>query len=434
MVQFHHLYEQEIYPLPLEDGFLVYAPLSGLMMPMASDEVKRLENHLATSSEDREAEELIAYINHERKGRRTIPAKHSPSEIHKLTILPTHRCNFRCSYCYSSEGRQNKTLTREKAIAMIDYFIDKHRTSLTDLWLAILGGGEPFLSPGLTAEIIVHARKRAKEQGFNLGIGLTTNGSLYDENLARVMVENAVSLGVSFEVLEEIQNQQRQHYGKVVETVAKYMDAGVDITIKSIITPANVFRLNEMVVEMHRLFPLVKKYKLQIVEDPDIFSERKTMEMFYADFTRYFFQAEATGRDLGIDVYVLASKYADMLIEHYCGGEMCLTPEGTITICHRKSSSKELGYEDFVYGKVDEDGTVHLDAARFSRLIAHDINAREACAQCFVKWHCGGGCLAQASIYNREQLDIICNWTRSFTKEILARRLQHALREDTGNL
>ena len=317
---------------------------------------------------------------------------------------------------------------------MIDYFIDKHRTSLTDLWLAILGGGEPFLSPGLTAEIIVHARRRAKEQGFNLGIGLTTNGSLYDENLERVMVENAVSLGVSFEVLEEIQNQQRQHYGKVVETVAKYMDAGVDITIKSIITPANVFRLNEMVVEMHRLFPLVKKYKLQIVEDPDIFSERKTMEMFYADFTHYFFQAEATGRDLGIDVYVLASKYADMLIEHYCGGEMCLTPEGTITICHRKSSSKELGYEDFVYGKVDEDGTVHLDAARFSRLIAHDINAREACAQCFVKWHCGGGCLAQASIYNREQLDIICDWTRSFTKEILARRLQHALREDTGNL
>lgn len=430
MTEFHYLYEQEIYPLPLGDGFLVYAPLSELMMPMTFDEVKRLENHLAASSKDSEAEQLLAYIFGERKERRTIPVKHSTNEIHKLSILPTYQCNFKCSYCYSSEGRQNKVLTREKAIAMIDYFIDKHRTSLTNLWLAILGGGEPFLSPELTAEIIVHARKRAEEQGFNIGIGLTTNGSLYNENLARVMVENDVSLGVSFEVLEEIQNRQRQHYDKVVTVVTKYMDYGVNITIKSIITPANVSRLNEMVIEMHRLFPSVKKYKLQIVEDPVLFASYQKMEEFYRDFTHNFFEAETTGHDLGVDVYVLASKYVDMLIEHYCGGEMCLTPEGTITVCHRKSSPRESGYENFVYGNVDENGTICIDTERFRHLIAHDIHACESCSHCFAKWHCGGGCLAQASIYNQEQLDIICEWTRNFTKEILIRRLHNVSLEE----
>lgn len=423
MMTFRRLHEQEIYPLSMEDGFLVYAPLSEVMIPLRADEVMRLEKFLETAVKDGEAEELIAYIQSERKERRTIPMKRFPDEIHKLTILPTYQCNFKCSYCYSSEGRQNKALTRDKAITMIDYFIDKRRTSLTDLWLAILGGGEPFLSPELTEEIIVHARKRAKEQGFNLGIGLTTNGSLYNENLAHVMVENNVSLGVSFEVLEEIQNNQRQHFDKVVAVVTKYMNKGVDITIKSIITPMNVNRLDEMVVEMSRLFPDVKKYKLQIVEDPALFTRSERMKEFYANFTRNFFQAENTGHKLGIDVYVLASKYVDMLIEHYCGGEMCLNPEGTITICHRKSSPREPGYEDFVYGRIDDDGTININAERFKHLIAHDINARKACGQCFAKWHCGGGCLAQATIYTREQLDIICGWTRDFTKEILIRRL-----------
>lgn len=316
---------------------------------------------------------------------------------------------------------------------MIDYFINKRRTSLTDLWLAILGGGEPFLSPELTREIIIFARKRAEEQGFNLGIGLTTNGSLYNEDLALAMVKNNVSLGVSFEVLEEIQNSQRQHYNKVVAVVTKYMNQGVDITIKSIITPMNVNRLNEMVTEMHRLFPDVKKYKLQIVEDPILFTQSEKMKEFYENFTRNFFQAENTGRKLGIDVYVLASKYVDMLIEHYCGGEMCLNPEGTITICHRKSSPQESGYEDFVYGRVDDNGNIKFDTERFKHLIAHNINARKACSQCFAKWHCGGGCLAQATIYNQEQLDIICEWTRNFTKEILTRRLCNASEEEKFN-
>ena len=119
-----------------------------------------------------------------------------------------------------------------------------------------------------------------------------------------------------------------------------------------------------------------------------------------------------------------------MLVEHYCGGEMCLTPDGTITICHRFSSVREKGYSQSVYGKVDDNGIVCINNERFRRLISHDINARKICKHCFVKWHCGGGCLAQYSIYNDEQLATICEWTKSFIKEILTRRLAAASGED----
>lgn len=413
---FNKLYSKEIYPLPLNDGYLVYAPLSGLMVAMSEEQVQRLENA------DGEAyTRLLAQIEDKRRSHRTIPCKTSVSELHKLTILPTFRCNFKCTYCYSAQGRQNKTLDFDTIRATVDYFINRKRTDLQELWLAVLGGGEPFLTPELTEKTIRYAVKRAEEQGFKLGIGLTTNGSIYSEALSKTMTECGVNLGVSFEVLEDIQNVQRQNYGKVVECVSRYMNDGVDITVKSIITPQNVNRLESMVGELHRLFPKVRKYKLQIVEDPVIFADLNVMRQFYADFTRNFFSAQQLGQEYGINVYVLASQYIDMLVEHYCGGEMCLNPEGTITVCHRFSSPLERQYNDVLYGCV-KNGKVEVDDEKFKTLISHDIHHNVKCRTCFAKWHCGGGCRAQASIYSEEQLEIICQWTRSFIKTLLEKR------------
>lgn len=347
--------------------------------------------------------------------------RQSISQLHKLSILPTHRCNFKCTYCFSAKGRQNKTVSEKQAFAAIDYFINRERTSLDNLWLAILGGGEPFLTPELTGKIIQRARLRAKEQGFKLGIGLTTNGSLYNADLSKIIVKNQVNLGVSFEVLKDIQNEQRQHYDEVVPVVRHYLDDGVDVTIKSIITPKNVHRLEEMVEALHLLFPKVKKYKLQIVEDPVAFSDRAVMRQFYADFTKNFFPARKKGLQLGIDVYELTSQFADMEMDHYCGGEMCLNPQGTLTVCHRFSSPAEEQYQDIVYGAIDEEGHVSVNEEKFATLISHDIT-QPRCFECSIRNHCGGGCLAQSKIYAEDQLDIVCDWKRSFTNEIYARR------------
>lgn len=427
-MSFQNLHRNEIYPLPIDGGYLVYAPLSGLFFRLQKAEVDRMEAFLGGSnSDDREVASLMDTLRSESKSSRTIPRKNDIGQLHKLTILPTYRCNFKCSYCYSAYGRQNKSLSWNRAVAAIDFFIDRNRTTLNELWLAILGGGEPFLSPDLTCNIISHARQRSHDQGFKLGIGLTTNGSIYNASLCKAMVDNSVNLGVSFEVLKDVQNAQRQSYDTVVPVVQRYMQEGVDITVKSIITPDNVNRLEEMVMELHRLFPQVKKYKLQIVEDPVIFADRAVMRKFYDDFSSNFFVAQKLGFSYGIDVYVLASKYLDMLVEHYCGGEMCLNPEGGVTVCHRYSSLAESNYRSFVYGFISEDGEITFDKERFAQLMSHDINHSDKCSECFVKWHCGGGCLAQSSIYQPDQLEIICEWTRSFTKQILLRQLANSM-------
>lgn len=424
MVDYPSLKSNEIYPLPVGNDYLVYAPLSGHFFMLDQNGVDQLAEYIQTGKGHDEVRELVDTLLAGQSTQRVITRKDDISQIHKLTILPNYTCNFSCSYCYSAEGRSAKRIDRDSAVAAIDFFIDKKRTDLDKLWLAILGGGEPFLSAGIVGDIIKYARARAHEQGFRLGIGLTTNGSIYNKELSDIMIANHVSLGVSFEVLKDIQNAQRQDYDKVCSVIDKYLKDGVDVSVKSIITPLNVDRLSEMVGHLHNRFPKVRKYKLQIVEDASLFADTEAMKHFYTRFTDNFFEAEEKGYIYGIDVYVLASKYIDTLIEHYCGGEMCLTPEGSVTICHRFSSPDEKGYTDFVYGETDNKGKMTFDHAKFRSLIAHDISHAPKCRDCFVKWHCGGGCLAQSKIYNESQLNIICDWTREFTQKILLKRME----------
>ena len=205
--------------------------------------------------------------------------------------------------------------------------------------------------------------------------------------------------------------------------VDQYLDYGVDVSVKSIITPGNVDRLCEMVEQLHQRFAAVKSYKLQIVEDDAMLPNGEAMNRFYHQFTDHYFRARQLGKQYGIDVYVLAHKYMDMLIEHYCGGEMCVTPQGTISVCHRVSSESEPQYEKYVYGRITDDLRVEVDEDKFRMLMSHDIAHDSRCNDCFARWHCGGGCMAQYDTYrDKQRLSNICHWTRSFMLKVLLDR------------
>jgi uncharacterized protein len=57
------------------------------------------------------------------------------------------------------------------------------------------------------------------------------------------------------------------------------------------------------------------------------------------------------------------------------------------------------------------------------------VYSKEKCKACFAKWHCGGGCLAQKYVYNEEILDLICDFTRSFTQKMILEKLEKQYEE-----
>ena len=416
-----------IFPVRINDlsgdrkgcDYLVYSPLSREIFVKDSDWVKKTEQSIYDKTKFPERDRLIEEIVSSQTKTRDVYAGRTTGEVTKMSILPNYACNFSCSYCYSAKGRSKGKLSEEKAYTAIDYFIDTKRIKTRELWLSVLGGGEPMLSWKLTSRIIRYARERSRALGFKLGIGLTTNGSVINDELIKTILDNYVQLSISFEILEDVQNTQRQEFEKVSQNIKVLMEAGLDITIKPIITPANVERLSDMVSTLHKNLPKIKNVKLQIAEGENVFHNDMAMAKFYQTFTRHFFDARKLAQSYGIDLYCLSSKYVNLLLEHYCGGELCVTPEGTVSMCHRVSSPNEKYYNDFVYGQIKNINEVEIDQGKFQKLIKYDIYNNMKCKNCFVKYHCGGGCLAQSYTYTPKQLDIICDWNRDLTKRLL---------------
>lgn len=97
--------------------------------------------------------------------------------ILELIILPTEKCNFRCTYCYEdfAIGAMKPAIVRS-----LKTFISRRMPSIRALSLSWFGG-EPLLAKHVIADVGTHAHDLANQLGIDFSGGLTTNGYLLDE-------------------------------------------------------------------------------------------------------------------------------------------------------------------------------------------------------------------------------------------------------------
>ena len=105
-----------------------------------------------------------------------------------LILLPTERCNFRCTYCY--ETFENGRMSAETVLA-VKQLISRRLPELNSLTIDWFGG-EPLLEPAIIrdiSEFVLNRKSRYAEYKSNM----TTNGYLLDKGL----LSELISLGIS---------------------------------------------------------------------------------------------------------------------------------------------------------------------------------------------------------------------------------------------
>lgn len=102
----------------------------------------------------------------------------------ELTILPTEKCNFRCTYCY--ETFENGRMAPH-VVEGVCNLISNRAAELEELCLSWFGG-EPLLALPVVREILRHAKAEADQKGFRLYGGFTTNAYLLDRSLLEELV------------------------------------------------------------------------------------------------------------------------------------------------------------------------------------------------------------------------------------------------------
>nr|MCK4929611.1 radical SAM protein [Nanoarchaeota archaeon] len=115
-----------------------------------------------------------------------------------MIMLLNTKCNLRCQFCDLYKG--NEEITFEDCIKVLAEGAELGVSNL------VLTGGEPFLHKDLFRII-----KYAKELGY--GVNVTTNGTLINETLEKIVDSGVDSVSVSIDGLEKTHDMLRGKKG-----------------------------------------------------------------------------------------------------------------------------------------------------------------------------------------------------------------------------
>jgi len=160
-----------------------------------------------------------------------------------LTLMVTHACNLRCTYCYTGSK-----LHRVMNEAVGRKAIDRALASLSPGGTLELGffGGEPLLEPDLISALIGYAQHSASALDRNLQIHVTTNGTQSSHSAWKVMTLPSMNLALSCDGLPQAHDRHRRSLDDrgtssvVVATVKKLLDAGKPFRVVMVVRPDNV--------------------------------------------------------------------------------------------------------------------------------------------------------------------------------------------------
>jgi uncharacterized protein len=351
--------------------------------------------------------------------------------VHSVTLLTTHACNFKCTYCYefsnfaqphSKPGR----MKIETAKRTVDWLIS---TSGTEENLALgFFGGEPLLNFPLIEQTVDYANQQGAAHGKKFSFSLTTNGSLLSEEIIAFLKSHKIKTTISIDGGKEIQNAQRpmvngkDSYETVRPRAAKLLtempETGVQATLCGDTDPrkvkADLAAIGFRKIGLTNVSPSTPEEGQKAGHG--LWSARAMMVLL-DDEAAALRQAIADRDADGIRTpyNYLCSRVGTFLTgqvkEHHCGAgkaSVAVANSGDIYLCHRFADLK-----DYRLGHINDET---IDRAAYQ---VKPVGSVAACSNCFSRYHCPGGCYHDnlnntGSVF--EPNETLCNVSRHMTE------------------
>ena len=147
----------------------------------------------------------------------------------KIRILVANGCNYRCRFCHNegqSKYSPSQYMSFENLKTLIDFIQDQDVAELC------FSGGEPFLNRDLVRMI------RYADDNTVSDIGCATNLSLITNSQIQELSSTRVKFNIQFPFASDADFRDSTgsgNYMKVVETIKKVQDSGINIGLNSVI-------------------------------------------------------------------------------------------------------------------------------------------------------------------------------------------------------
>mgnify|MGYP002855956756 CR=1 FL=1 len=185
-----------------------------------------------------------------------------------LLILPTYSCNFSCWYCvqHHEELFMNEATIERIKNHIIRYTVENHIKSLYISWF----GGEPLLCFDRIRQITGFAQEYCNKHGIEFSAGITTNGSLLnDNNIAEMRKLSFRSFQITIDGFSSYHNMTKKtpdiqnSFDVILNNIVKVVNCfpELDMTIRVNYTKDNITK--DFVAELdYYLFEIKDKISI----------------------------------------------------------------------------------------------------------------------------------------------------------------------------
>ena len=327
--------------------------------------------------------------------------------VKSLCLNVAHDCNLRCRYCFAGAGGFGggrslmSAATGERAV---EFAIEgnKGRKNIDIDFF----GGEPLANPLVVKHLIKYCRRRERETGKKIKLTLTTNGLLLDDDTDDFLAENDVALVLSLDGREKVHDRMRPLPGgqgsyrraraAFERAIAKR--AGKNYYLRGTYTKENLDFAEDVrhLAEIGKRLsvePVVEKdagFRIEEADLPRIYAEYERLADFYLESCEKNDPFEFFHFNIALDNGPCLPKRLSG-----CGAGheyFAVVPDGGIYPCHQF-----VGRREYLLGNL-RTGLKRQDLSERFRG-AHVLNKPE-CASCWARFHCSGGCHANADLMN----------------------------------
>ena len=325
--------------------------------------------------------------------------------VKALCLHIAHDCNLACKYCFAEEGEyhgRRALMDFETGKKALDFLIENsgsRRNLEVDFF-----GGEPLMNWQVVKDLVAYGREQEKLHDKHFRFTVTTNGVLLNDEIQDFVNKEMDNVVLSLDGRKEVNDRMRPFrngkgsYDLIVPKFQKLADSRNQerYYVRGTFTRDNLDFSNDV---LHFADLGFKQMSIEPVVGPetDPYAIREEdlpviMEE-YDKLAKIMIEREKEGKGFNFFHFMIDLEGGPCVAKRLsgCGSGteyLAVTPWGDLYPCHQF-----VGQEEFLIGNVDE-GVKRPEIADDFR--SCNVYSKEKCKNCFAKFYCSGGCMANA--------------------------------------
>lgn len=339
-----------------------------------------------------------------------------------LWLNLAHDCNLRCQYCYADYGKykhQTQLMPKKVVDSCINYWFE-HIDKTKKVFHIIFFGGEPLMNLDMLIYTVNKVNDLLESIQGKAIFNLTTNGTILNQEILNLLVDNRFNLAVSIDGLEDIHNTNRPYasgkksYKDIINNVKKILTIYPKLSVNMVVQEKDIPFIKRSVENLWSLG--VKFVNVSLCIDKDVKLAYESLSRFEKEIE---YLANTTYQNIvDRNYYVLENiidtmsniKYRDNCgkCTLYTNGAFVFAPNGDAYKCY-----KAVGEDEYKIANIfDED--VNLLKNRKRKPII------DKCKKCEIQALCNDGCLLEHQLYTNDVKHPaveFCNKTKIIQKQ-----------------